>query len=66
MKIWWKGFLDAAAMWVAWHLPRRVVYWCAMRVGAHGTQDEYSTQIVPELLFMDAVKRWSDDAGTSD
>ena len=23
------------AMWLAWHMPREVVYWCAVRVVTH-------------------------------
>lgn len=45
-------------MWIAWHLPRKLVLWCAMRVGAHATTGRYSDQIVPELKFMDAMQRW--------
>lgn len=45
-------------MYVAWKLPKRLVMWCAIRVIAHATQGEYSTQIVPDLTAMDALKRW--------
>lgn len=45
-------------MWIAWRLPRTLVMWCAMRVGAHATQGQYSDQEVPALTFMDAMKRW--------
>jgi hypothetical protein len=43
---------------LAWRMPRRLVYWCAIRVGAHATQGPYSKQEVPALTFMDALKRW--------
>lgn len=46
------------AQTIAGWLPRRLVYWCALRVAAHATQGPYGTQIVPELFFMDALKRW--------
>jgi hypothetical protein len=49
---------DKLRMWIAWHMPRSIVYWCAIRVGAHATQGKYSNQNVPELLFMDALQRW--------
>jgi hypothetical protein len=45
-------------MWVVWKLPRKVVYWSAIRVGANATTGQYSNQVVPELLFTDALKRW--------
>ena len=49
---------DKLCMKVAYWLPRRLAYWCAIRVGAHGTICRYSSQIVPELTFMEALKRW--------
>lgn len=45
-------------MWFVWKLPRSVAYWSAIRVGCHATTGEYSSQVVPELSFMDALKRW--------
>jgi hypothetical protein len=32
--------------------------WAAVRLGAHATQGEYSNTVVPELTFVDALKRW--------
>jgi len=40
---------------LAWLMPRKLVYWCSIRLGTNATQDEYSNQIVPELKFMDAL-----------
>lgn len=51
-------WIDAAHRWLAWHLPKRLVMWCGMRIGAHATQGQYSNQVVPELGFMDAMQRW--------
>ena len=45
-------------IWLAWHMPKSLVYWCAIRLGANATQGEYSNQIVPDLNFADALKRW--------
>ena len=45
-------------MWIAWRLPRTLVMWCAVRIGANATQGEYSSQVVPDLSFMDAMQRW--------
>lgn len=45
--------------WIAWHLPKRLVYWCAVRVGAHATVGaKYGRTIVPELRMMEALDRW--------
>ena len=51
-------FKERLAMKLAWALPRRLGMWCAIRVGAHATTGAHSTQVVPELNFMDAIKRW--------
>ena len=45
-------------MFIVWRLPRSIVYWCSIRLGANATQGDYSNQIVPDLLFMNALKRW--------
>jgi hypothetical protein len=50
--------LDTIAMKAAWMLPRRLVYWATIRLGAHATQGEHSDQVVPDLNFIDALKRW--------
>lgn len=48
---------------VARHAPDRMVYWCAIVLGAHATTGEYSNQEVPRLTFCDALKRWEADRG---
>ena len=49
MKIW---------MWLAYRLPRRAVYFAAVRLVAHATTGKYSNTVVPELTAMDALTRW--------
>jgi hypothetical protein len=59
-KIAWyyERIAEKMAMFVVWHLlPARVRMWATVRAGADATQGPYSNQIVPELLFMDALKR---------
>lgn len=46
-------------MWFVWLLPKWIVYWCAIRLGAYATCGKYGSQIVPELKFMDALDRWA-------
>lgn len=45
-------------VWIAWHLPKQLVYCCAVRLMAYATTGPYSLQIVPDLLAIDALKRW--------
>lgn len=51
-------FREGMTMQIAWLLPRKLVYWCAIRVGASATVGEHSGQIVPDLRFMEAIERW--------
>ena len=48
-------------MWLSSKLPRRLVYWCAIRLYVHATTGRYSGQIVPELNALEALKRWNDN-----
>lgn len=50
-------------MFIAWRLPRTLVYWCAIRLMAHATQGQYGNTVVPELAAMDALKRWENPNG---
>ena len=54
MKHWWRD------RWftLAWMMPKKLVYHCAILLGAHATTGKYETQVVPDLTFMDAIKRW--------
>jgi hypothetical protein len=49
---------EAAACKVAFHVPRSVAYWCAIRVMVNATNGAYSNQVVPDLLAIDALERW--------
>jgi hypothetical protein len=42
-------------------LPRKLVYFCFMKVMAYATTDQYGDTIVPELTGMDAIQRFGDD-----
>lgn len=54
-----KGFLrEGMARWIAWCLPRRVVYWCALRAVAHATGERWKRTKAMDLTVMDCVARW--------
>ena len=57
-KYWRRTWGEKFYLWFVWKLPRNLVMWCAVRVGAYATTGEYGHTIVPELSFMDALKRW--------
>ncbi len=46
-------------MWIAWHLPKYIVMWCAYRVAAHATSGKWSNDEVPRVTMMDAIARWA-------
>jgi hypothetical protein len=45
-------------LWLAHRMPRRLAYFCAVRVGAHATTDKFGKTVVPEMRFMEALERW--------
>jgi hypothetical protein len=50
-------------IWLAWHLPRRLVYWCAIRVGTHEPQgltpEEFARwEFCGERKFRDGLQLW--------
>jgi hypothetical protein len=47
--------------WLAWKLPRPLVYWCVARAGAYATQGKYENTIVPELTLIDTLQRWREE-----
>lgn len=47
-------------IFVASLLPRWLVYHAAIRLGVKATTGRYSATIVPDLTFMDALKRWEE------
>lgn len=49
---------DRIARALAWMLPKRVVKWAYIRVGAHATTGQYSNTVVPDLTMMDGLARW--------
>lgn len=58
MKYQLAEFKEKVAIFIAWRMPKSLVMWCSIRLMANATQGKYSNQIVPDLLAMDALKRW--------
>lgn len=51
--------IEKLLMAVAWRLPRRLVYWAAIRLMAHATTGQYSDQETNALTALEALERWS-------
>ena len=49
---------ERAAMALAWRLPRWLVYWASVRLGAAATVGRYSETEVPALTMLEALDRW--------
>lgn len=47
-------------MWIAYKMPKWLVYYCAIRLGSHATTGKYGHTIVPDMPFMVALKRWEE------
>lgn len=51
-------FKEKVQMWVAWHLPRWLVYFAVVRIAANATQGEWSGVESPAITVSDAMQRW--------
>lgn len=49
---------DKLCMWIAWHLPKRVVMWAYYRIAAFATQGEWGNEHPDDVTIMTAVDRW--------
>lgn len=49
---------EKLAIELAWRLPRRLVYWCAIRIGAAATTGQWGKEETPTLTFANAIDRW--------
>lgn len=49
---------EKVGVFVAWHLPRFIVYWCAIRLFAHGTAGRWGNTDPGKMDCMEALKRW--------
>ena len=50
--------MEKLYQWLAWHMPKGLVMWAAVRLFAHATSGQYGHTITPALLAVDALKRW--------
>ena len=46
--------------WLAWHLPKKLVYWASIRLIANATTGKYSSQDVTTLQAWVALERWEE------
>ena len=51
-------FTETIPMHIAFKLPRKVIYWCYIKVCSEATTGQYGTTYVSELTIMEALKRF--------
>ena len=49
--------------WLAWAVPKKLVYFCGIRLWCHATQGKHSGVIVGEVRMNAALKNWEDEDG---
>ncbi len=63
MRMWilkyeYEKWRDKAIQFIVWKLPKRLVYWCAIRVVADATIGKYRETDAARIPAMEALKRW--------
>lgn len=60
-------WLERFWMFLAWHVPRPLAYFCAVRVAAHATTgDAFDRTSSPGLTIVDSLERWHLDNDTGE
>lgn len=49
--------------WVVRLLPKKLIYFCFMKVMAHATTGKYGDTVVPQLTGVEAAQRFGNDFG---
>lgn len=52
------GWVDAAMRWMAYHLPRRIVYWALVRAWVFGTSGKWAGLESTSVLMRDVAQRY--------
>lgn len=46
--------------WFVKHLPKKLIYFCAMQMLIEATGGKYGNTVVPEITFVEAIKRYTE------
>lgn len=58
LRLSWHKFNEKFWFWLAWAMPKKLVYMCGIRLWAHGTTGQYADTVAPELTMDEAIRRW--------
>ena len=61
IKYEWDKFKENFLMKIAWIMPKRLAYWCFIRVSSHATQFGDENEEVPSLIWPIIAERWAMD-----
>lgn len=53
------NILDKLAMEIAWLIPKRLVYWCTIRLFAYASTNKWSNEQITSIPIDVALKRWT-------
>jgi hypothetical protein len=53
-----RKFKEKFWFWLAWHLPKKLIYFATIRLLVHATTGKYSNTEVPELNAIEALRRF--------
>jgi len=45
-------------IWLAWRLPKRLVYWASVRLMVSASVGTHSGEPVPDMTITDVLSRW--------
>lgn len=57
-----KEALRRFLFWLAWRLPKQLVYFASVRLMSVATTGQYSQTEVPSLTAIEALRRWEKGA----
>ena len=52
--------IDSFYSWLAWKLPKKLIYYATIRLGVNGTTGKYSNTNTASVRFMTILKRWGE------
>jgi hypothetical protein len=52
---------NKVCMWLAFRMPKRLVYWCSIRLEAYATTGKYRKTVVTNLKCIEAGNRFYND-----
>ena len=50
--------IERICWWIAFHLPRKIVYYAIVRAGVHATTGRWGHLLTPETTLIEVLNRW--------